>query len=172
MKPNAPSSFLPELVSGRGTARRSRVVEGQARTRFGNDPAQDRIKVPENLGRRNPQRRNPATSQPGIPSRIARRSLPKTMRLAIHLDREPCIAAVEIETERTGRMLVTKLEPGRPLAQFSPQQRLGQAHRTTPRSRSLHGVPAPFRRMILEHRTCPSTMLRMVPLPETSSGRN
>jgi hypothetical protein len=26
--------------------------------------------------------------------------------------------------------------------------------------------------MILEHRTCPSTMLRMVPLPETSSGRN
>ena len=41
-------SILPELASGRGTARR--VVEGQSRYGFGHNPAKDRIHIAENVG--------------------------------------------------------------------------------------------------------------------------
>jgi hypothetical protein len=69
-------------------------------------------------------------------------------------------------------MFAPELETTRRLAQRLPEQDFGQAHITTSRPRSAYGVSSTFRQHILEHRDSPSTMLRMVPLPETSSGRN
>jgi len=165
-------SILPELVSGRGTAPRSWVVEGQPRTRLRNDAAHDRVEIAEDLLRRYAQGRDAMREELGVPSCIHSWTLSSPMRFAIDLDREPRVAAVEVETECARRMLVPEFEPRRPLPQQPPQQHFGQAHGPSPTPRALHGAPATLRRMILEHRESPSTMLRMVPLPETSSGRN
>ncbi len=166
------SSFLPELVSGRGTARRSRVVEGQSRTRLGNDPAENCIGIAKNFDSRNAHSPDAARREPGIPSSVSLRPIAKPVHLAIHFDREPGIATVEIKTEFAGGMFMPKFESCRPLAKLSPEETFGQAHLAPSRPRLPHSPFASFRRMILEHRARRSTMLRMVPLPETSSGRN
>ena len=102
-------SILPELVSGRGTSRRSRMVEGQPRGGLRRNPTQHRIRVAENIGRRNPQRLNPGRSQPPIPGRIPLRSVTPRVGLSIHFYRQPRIAAEEIQNVRPGGMLAAEL---------------------------------------------------------------
>ena len=47
------ASILPELVSGRGTVRQRRMVEGQTRQRFMDDPSNHCIDVLQDIVGRN-----------------------------------------------------------------------------------------------------------------------
>jgi len=166
-------SFLPELVSGRGTARRSRVVEGQSRT-CSNDNVLDHAgQILEHLDRWYPQSRNTNVAKPCVPSRILRRPIATSMRLPVNFDRQSGIATEEIEAEFPPRRSLTpKFQPARTLSKFLPKQHLRQRHLTSEAAGLPHRVNSALWCRVLEHRFCPSTMLRMVPLPEPSSGRN
>jgi hypothetical protein len=165
-----PLKFLPELASGRGTSRRSRMVEGQPRNRLRQGSADDRIDITKHFRRGNPEGLNTGSEKPGIPRFITSRPVASGVRFPIYFHREARIAAEEIEDERAGRVLASKFQPARPVTQRSPKKGFGQAHLGAERARSLHGSRRSFRCNVLEH-SRPSTMLRMVPHPETSSGR-
>jgi hypothetical protein len=100
-------SILRELASGRGTARR--VVEGQTRLSFSEDVAKDGVRIRQNLSGRNPQGPDPSSLEPGIADCIPPRPIAARMRLPVYFDRQPGIAAEEIQHIRPGRMLAAKL---------------------------------------------------------------
>ncbi len=164
--------FLPELVSGRGTARHSRVVEGQTRNASGHYANGNRVQIPQHLKRRNTQRRDAACIEPGITPAIRPGANSAAMPLTIDLDRQSRIAAKEIENVGAARMLPPKLQTARSRSQYLPQQHLRQRHLSAQLPRALYRSERSRWRLISQHRLSPSTMLRMVPLPETSSGRN
>src|SRR3546814_1599858 len=56
--------FLPELVSGRGTVRRSRMVEGQPRLRGRDNPPHDTVQIAKHLACGNPHRRDTVRLEP------------------------------------------------------------------------------------------------------------
>jgi hypothetical protein len=166
------TSFLPELVSGRGTTRRSRVVEGQARGRLGDDPVNNSVRILEEFNSRNTKRFNSSGMKPLIPSGVMCRPVPPGMGFAVDLNREASIAAEEVENIRPRRMLAAEFQAVRFLAEHLPKDHFGQSHLTPKVTRVFcRGLPR-FRRDVFQHGYCPSTMLRLVPLPETSSGRN
>jgi hypothetical protein len=173
VKLSTPLKFLPELVSGRGTARRSRGVEGCALPNTLRNEEQNTLEVVQNIGGRNAQRLDPARAKPSIPGSITSRPIAPRVRLAIHFDAKLRPIAVEIERIRSRGMLLAPFKPGLRAAKLLPQQHFGQRHLPPQFARSVIGfagtpdhLPAPKRRINR------STMLRMVPLPETSSGRN
>jgi hypothetical protein len=165
------ASVLPELVSGRGTAQRSGVVEGQARRCFIDDPAENRIGTFENVSGRNGQCLDPGFAEPIVSCLIALRSMSARMSLAIDFDRQASVAAEEIKHEGTSRMLPPELQSGGTLPQPMPQENFRETHLPAQVSSLAAGACARIGRDILKRRLYPSTMLRMVPLPQTSSGR-
>jgi hypothetical protein len=160
------SSFLPENVSGRGTARRSRVVEGQACLGLGHDVTANRVQIQQNIGCSDAQCFNACGTQPYVPCPITGRTVPAPMKLPIDFDGQAAIAAEKIQNIRACRMLPAELDALRPLPQLLPQQDFRQGHLASPFARQPYGLSRSA-----QHRISPSTMLRMVPLPETSSGR-
>jgi hypothetical protein len=169
--PIEPLSFLPELVSGRGTARQSRVVEGQPGCRFGNDATDDPVGVPQYLHCRNTKRRNPGPKKPRIARFVAQGAVAASMGFAVDFDSQPRVAAEKVENERPGRMLAAKFEAGWALSERLPNLHLWHAHFSAKASRAANGDRAGLWCDVFEHASGPSTMLRMVPLPEKSSGR-
>jgi len=168
-----PSSFLPELVSGRGTTRHRRVVEGQPRTCSYDNMAYYALNISEYVYRRYSQCRDTSRCEPSISTSIALRPVSTAVRFAIDLDRQPRITAIEVETKLFPcRALSPKFQVAGPLSQLLPKQNFWQRHLATEPTRLSNRLHLSLRCDVSEHSPCPSTMLRMVPLPEPSSGRN
>ena len=161
--------ILPELVSGRGTARRSRVVEGQPCDGERKDRVGDVIRRGQNARRRDAESADSRLRQPGVAAFVP--LAPHRMGRPIDLDRQSRIGAIGIEYIRPAWMLTAELASARRAAQSLPQQHLRQGHLPSQSPCAADTAMARVRRNVLEHRVHPSTMLRMVPLPETSSGR-
>src|SRR5436190_1287875 len=104
------TSILLELVSGRGTSRRSRMVEGQPRRRFSDNPLERWISIVQQRLGRNAKCVDARCSQPFITHRVPLRAIDEGVRLAIDLNRQPCVAAEEVEHVRSGGVLPAKLE--------------------------------------------------------------
>jgi hypothetical protein len=126
-----PIQFLAELVSGRGTARRSRVVEGQPRCRLSDDETHDAIQIGQHIARRNAQGNYAMRRKPIIPRHVFCGSVAPLMPLAVNLDREPRIATIEIENETAARMLASEFKAAGTVPQHPPQQHFRQAHRAS-----------------------------------------
>lgn len=160
------TSILPELVSGRGTARRSRVVEGRARRSHVKNLRHCRVEIAQHIAGGDAQSLDPVFGQQGITPGIFRGSFFKAMSLAIRFDAQPRLGTVEVEDEGSGRMLATKLEPVRAGAELRPQGDLGKREGAAQSARSFDGLS-----WFSQHRVCPSTQLCIVPLPKQSWGR-
>jgi hypothetical protein len=164
-------SILPGLASGRGTARHSRVVEGQARCRLIDDPLNYDVGIIEDFVSSYPKSFNSGGEQPCISSCVPRRTIASGVGLAIDFNRQTRVTAEEVENVLSGGMLSTEFETAGPTAKRLPKYHFRKRHLaskpTSVPSRSFLRL----RCNVLEHQPGPSTMLRMVPLPETSSGR-
>jgi hypothetical protein len=158
-----PFSFLPG--TGRETIRR--MVVGYARARLVEGVADYGFQIRQHIGCWNAQHCHADFCQPGITNVVALRSIATIMGFAVYLDRQPGVAAKEIEDVGACGMLAAELDAGRALSQFAPEKALWQAHRLAQYARALDCASRPT-----QHHRNPSTMLRMVPLPETSSGGN
>src|SRR4051812_26414814 len=121
-------SFLPELASGRGTSRRSRMVEGQPCLCFNYDPLQHRVCIFEHVDGRDPERSDPLRSKPLVAIQITFGPVASRMPFTIDFDRQPRIAAEEVDDIGTGRVLPTKLQAFRTLAEPLPEDHLRERH--------------------------------------------
>ena len=157
-------SILPKRSLGRGTVRRT--VEGHAG--FGGiyDVRHGPLEIAEHVPGRHPKRRHAMIGQKRIARVVELGLVAPTMRLAIDLDAQPGFGAVEIEHERTRGMLAAKFKSGWSGAELLPKNHLGQRHDAPELARASHRHSR-----LVQHRACPSTMLRMVPLPQRSLGR-
>ena len=162
------NSFLPELVSGRGTVRRT--VEGQTRRSLLNDMNEDAIEIRQDLARRYAKGKDPRPCQPKITGGIPLRRFSSRVRFTIDLDRQSCVAAEEIEDVWTGRVLPTKLQRFRTLAQFPPQQTFGQAQRFAQATRFADCPMLRFGRDVLEQRLTPPPCFAWSPSPRQARG--
>ena len=164
------SIILPRRSRGRGTVRRT--VEARALARVKADIRQHPLQIPQHLGRRNPQRSDALFHDPRVAPYVTRRPRSTVVRLPIHLDAK--LGGVAIEVERVGprRMLLAPMEARLPPPKLLPQQNFRKAH-LAPESFGLAlGFSCSY-----EHETRsrprfarPSTMLRMVPLPQQAGG--
>ena len=138
---------------GRGTARRA--VEGQcgAEKAIGNLDG-----IPQHVRGRNANQDKPALAQESLASFVPNGSIAVEVARPIDLDRELCRRTIEIEDIRTDGMLASKFDAVR-VSKMLPKQDLGQAHLAAERTGSAY-------------RICPSTSLRLVPLPTLGVGRN
>jgi hypothetical protein len=164
-------SILPELVSGRGTARRSRVVEGQPQDRLRDNSAHYGIKVRKHLASRDSQSLDSSGTEPRVSRGVSLGSTATVMRFSVELDGEPRIAAEEVEIVRPGRMLASELQTCGSGSKHLPEEHFREAHFAAQAACLPNRSSSASWRDVLEHGVGPSTMLRMVPLPETSSGR-
>ena len=162
---------LLELVSGRGTARPSRVVEGQSRLCFRTYVGHDSFQIRHHLTGRNPKRCNTRIGKPLVPSFVPLCPFAKVMGASINLNRQPRIAAEEVQNIDTAGVLPAEFQSAGPFPEFPPQQHFRQRHFPAQLSRPVDPARLRFGRNVSKHVNSPSTMLRMVPLPETSSGR-
>ena len=160
------SSILPELCSGRGTARRSRGVEGQARGRRAQDMRHHRVEFAQHISRRDAQCLDSVFGKKRVSPRISRSLRLETMSLAIDFDAQTGFGAVEIENVRPRRMLATKFQPVRASTKLRPQGHFGERERAAKLACSSNRLAR-----FAQHSACPSTMLCMVPLPKPSLGR-
>ena len=158
------NSILPELVSGRGTARR--VVEGQSRRCRVQHVRHDRIEIAQNIARRDTQRFDPMFGEQRVTTGVALGPLFKFMCRPIDFDAQPLLSAVEIQNVRTSRMLPTKFQAIRTEAKLCPQRNFGKRHDAAQLARSSNGLT-----WFAQHCACPTTMRRMVPLPKQSLER-
>jgi hypothetical protein len=146
------------------------MVEGQARlSRHGYSP-HHRLQITKHFARRNPQRLDPMRRKPRVAARIVFRSIGTLVHLTINFDSKPCITAIEIEGVIPAWMLSAELKTIRPPPQNLPQHDFGRRHGAAQAARLIHRSSFGFWRYVPKDHF-PSTMLRMVPLPETSSGR-
>jgi len=171
VKSSSTISILPELVSGRGTARQSRVVEGQSGAGSGYDGHCSGIAITQDVGRADANRLYARLKEPAITRFVSLWPKAVFMRATVNLDGKSRVAAVEVDNVGAARMLASKFHALWARAQHTPQQHLRQAHRTSKSSRLRDGTGFSLWSRIAKHKDYPSTMLRMVPLPETSSGR-
>ena len=116
-----PASILPELASGRGTSRRSRMVEGQTSHGFGHNISKHGIRIIEDLRRGNPNGLDASRSKPLVSCSIALGPVAPRVGLPVDFDRQSSIAAEEVEHVRAGRVLATELEIVWTLAKPVPQ---------------------------------------------------
>ena len=86
-----------------------------------------RFEIGQHFFRWNAQSQNSGSGKPEITRLISLRSVTEIMRITIDFDREPGIAAIEIQNVRTARMLAAEFQAKRALAQFAPKQALWQA---------------------------------------------
>ena len=110
--------ILPKLRLGRGTARRSRAVEGQARPGSLDNAEQHTLHVSKHFSGRDPHREDAMSCQQRVALSVGNRIRTTIMTLAIDPDAKPCGRAVEIERERTGGMLMPEFQAARSLAQL------------------------------------------------------
>ena len=89
------SSFLPELVSGRGTARR--VVEGETLHAGRNDPLNHGTQIGQHFTRRNAQGRNASLRKPRIARRVTSWPVTHAMPFAVDFNGKVRIVAKEVE---------------------------------------------------------------------------
>jgi len=148
-------------------------VEGRALARVLANQPDNALDIPQHFSRRNSQRQNPIHRKPGITSLVSGRAGPSLMRLAVNLDAQLGCITVEVERVNPRRMLVSPVMAEATPSQAVPQDDLRECHfpalclGLSPRlTRSLKHGPRPFPRFAR-----PSTMLRMVPLPQQSWGR-
>jgi hypothetical protein len=127
----------------------------------------DRIKLPQNIDGLNSDRLDAMVGQQRVTLFVADRLIDPVVRVTIDFDAKPRSRAIEVEGKQPGRMLMAKLELKGAFPQLLPKQNLRKRHLASQPLRAFHS-----RRRFLQHRACPSTMLRMVPLPKTSLGRN
>lgn len=168
----APSSFLPELVSGRGTVRRT--VEGHALPRVFADGAHHAFDASEHFSRGYSQGENAVRCQPGVTSGISSGPASPLMRFAIDFDAKLRRIAVEIKRIYPCRMLTAAAMAGSVPSELLPKHDFGKRHLP-----SLRFGLSPRLSCALEYGfwplprfARPSTMLCMVPLPQQSWGRN
>lgn len=135
-------SFLPELVSGRRTARRSRVVEGQPRLSRRRNPAHNRLQIIQHIAGRYAQRHNPGCRKPCIPRCVMLRPRAAFVASSVDLDRQSCVAAVKIQNIWSGRVLAAKFQTSRASAQDLPDKHLWQRH-CPAQARALRVTPCP-----------------------------
>ena len=162
-------SILPELASGRGTIPRRGMVEGQTCAHFSFDPPPHGVRVIEHVSCGDPKGFNARFAKPPVALDVVLRAVTSRVSLAIDFDRQTRVAAEEVENVRTGWMLPTELHAIRPLPQPLPKNDLGKRHLAPQLPSSRRGSWPGFWRDVFQHG--PSTVLRTVPLPETSSGR-
>ena len=160
-----PCLFLPKFHLGRGTVRRT--VEGHTVASLRNDVTDDIVQIAKHVAGRDSHYRDTMLRQKGIAPRIALGPIRAPMNLAIHFHRQPSRRAVKVQHIRPRRMLPPKPQPLGSFAKDAPKNHLGQRH-LAPQSPCASHRPAGLRR----YPHCPSTMLRMVPLPKHSLGRN
>ncbi len=135
---------------GRGTARRA--VEGQSGAIYGVGGGVDIA----HLGGGNAEDAEAERREMGIAAGVAIGSAVVPSTVDFH--DQPCRGDVEVRDVSADRVLAANLQSGPP-AQSLPQQPFGEAHLTTQAARFLH-------------RACPSTKLRLVPLPILRMERN
>ncbi len=109
---------------------------------------------------RYPGRCHTSAPQPARPSLIFAGLKHRVMNPAINFNRQLGCRAIEVEYVVACCVLPPELEPAGPLPQFAPQQAFGQRHLTPQLAGLLYRI-SPSGEMT----GCPSTMLRMVPLP-------
>ncbi len=135
------------------------MVEGLACLTGGNDGADDRIQIGQNVASRNPERPEAEGRQLVVAAFIASRLIAAVMDLTIDFDRQPCRETSKVETIDADRVLAAKLESTGSRAKYAPECDLGQVAATALSSRHL------------DRSTCggenPSTtrLCRAVPLP-------
>ena len=163
--------ILPRRSRGRGTVRRT--VEGRALARVSFDEGKNALDVPEHFSRRDADRQNLVGRHPGITAGIPNSTTAALMRLAIYLHAQLCSITVEIQRVRTRGMLLAPVKPRLLLSQLLPKQHLRHAHRASKFARSAIGSAGAFEhlfRFLPRLWRGPSTMLRMVPLPQQAGG--
>ena len=79
------------LGRGRGTVRRSRMVEGAQRSARLDDSHQHALYIAEHLARGNSQRREAHISQARVASRVTLRTIRAIVHLTVDLDCQPCL---------------------------------------------------------------------------------
>ncbi|KRA81420.1 hypothetical protein ASD76_12775 [Altererythrobacter sp. Root672] len=146
-------------------------MEGQASTRKLNERLHRRIAVTQHIARWNSDRFNAHPIEPQVTPAIERRALGIVAGIPIHLNRKPGVAAKEVEHERPGWVLATELEPVGTLAKPLPQENFRQRYGLAQAPGCANAASFRFRCYAFEHAVNPpSTMLRMVPLPEQARG--
>jgi len=121
--------------------------------------------ISQDIGGGYAQHRNALRRQPMGSGRIVAQGIRPVMAAAVHFDGQSNDRAVEIQDIDAGWMLATEFEAVRALAQRLPQQPFRQGHLAAQFTRALHRSAWSG-----QHGTCPSTVLRTVPLPVP--GRN
>ncbi len=120
-----------------------------ARRAFLRDERQDRLEVAQNLLCGDSNRLYPLLHQQPIPPLIALWVPAHVVGLAVDLDAEPGLQAVEIQHIRSRRMLASEFVPAGAGAKDAPKQHLGKRHHLSERSGSgddglptrSHGLP-------------------------------
>ena len=166
------SSILPELVSGRGTARRSRVGEGKPRTSCGYNRFRSTIAVAQHFRSPDAKRLNSSLMKPPIADFIVSRSRPVLMRLAVDFHREFCVAAIEIEHVGSARMLPTKLDTVWPRPKHAPQKNLRKAHFPPEPSSLVNRTSSCLRSGIAKHGNPPPPCFARSPSPRQARGES
>ena len=155
--------FLPELVSGRGTTRR--VVEGKPRRRFNQNEHHNRTDVIQYIARRYAHCANPDLREICIANGVARGLIPARMGFAIDFDRQPGIAAEEVEDVRTAGVLTPEFETVRACPKNTPKDHFRQAHQMTQLAGARNSATLRLGCDILEHPLSPPSVLRTVTSP-------
>jgi len=165
-----PSEILPQPSWGRGTVRRT--VEGRALARVSVDEGQHSFDVAQNFRRRNPNGHHIMHGKPGIAPRVFARPLASVMRFAVHLDAQLRGVAIEVEIIGAGGMLLAPFVTPYSSSELLPKQHFRQAHLAAEGVRATIGLAGAFEHVLisLSRFARPSTMLRMVPLPQQAGG--
>jgi hypothetical protein len=92
----------------------------QTRHRLGHDALHHALQVAKHLDGGNSHRPDFGLVQPGVSRHVASGTIAPLVRLSIHFDREPRVAAEEIEGIGARRMLSAEFKPGGADAKFAP----------------------------------------------------
>jgi hypothetical protein len=142
-------------------------MEGIATFETGrDDPFNCLISRPRYIAGANPERGYTPFLQPRISNLIPYRVVAQFMGDSVNLDRQFRVGTEEVEDVGSSGMLPTEFESPGALAEPLPEHDFRSRHDPTKSPRFPYG-----RFGSAKHGEVPSTMLRTVPLPETSSGR-
>src|SRR5689334_6957298 len=113
---------------GRGTARSA--VEGlpHVSAAMRNDQPHRWLNIPSELKGGDTQNPKPPPPQPLLPFLVALRNVASLVHLAVDLDDELGVGAVEVDYIRPERVLAAELESVRTGLQHLPKRRLGGRH--------------------------------------------
>jgi len=142
------------------------MVEGNCARGAGVDnPLNHGIRVSRYVGSGNAQQANSLAGKPLLAGRIQCRPVAYVMSNAVNFDGQPCFAAEEVEHVGSSGVLATEFQASGSKRKPSPEDNFRRAHRASKFARLLYGSW-----WSSQHGLFPSTMLRMVPLPEQARG--